>query len=878
MSDKKYTAHVVSHTHWDREWYRTFQQFRMRLVEMTDYLIDLMESNPDYKYFVFDGQTIVLEDYLEIRPENEKRLRALIERGRILIGPWYNQPDEFLVSGECMIRNLLRGKQLCDEYGNYMAVGHVPDAFGHISQLPQILRGFGIDSAVLLRGITTDQVDAEFNWQGADGSEVLAVKLPDNNSYSNFLYRLIETLKHDDKPIDEKQTLGELKALLQDCIDERPTTDQLLFMDGVDHIFPQYKTPDIIKLANYKMDDLELVHSTLPAFVEAVKSQKPELKTYAGELRWSNRKWRLQSVLTHVMSSRVHLKQANHACEALLEKYVEPLCSWAWTLGAEYPKSYIDLAWKYLLQNSPHDSICGCSIDQVHKEMVHRYEQATQIGEPLVKKSMSYITDKIGSTAGNSDRTFVAVVFNTLGHKRSEVVEADVYIPTEWFLGGLKITDSDGKETPSALLKTSTPWLIEQTRHDIPDGPSLRKCKVAFVVNDVPSVGYKAYKIEVTDTPNRQAATMLLGPDTAENEYLSVTVSSDGTLYMLDKQTDAAYTTCLIFEDGADVGDGYNYVKPKNDKVITSLGAKCRVSIAENNAVRVVFEIETDLELPTCIDSTREGRSDEDVTCKLRTFVTLAAGSKRVDMKTIFDNKAKDHRLRVLFPTGIPATVSHAEQAFDVVERNISVPVCTDWKEPLPTTHPQKSFVDISGAGVGFTLINKGLPEYEVKDDEARTMALTLLRAVGSGVGGAELQTDGQMVGEHTFEYAIYPHAGDWQEAKSWIQAHEFNTPLIIGQTGVHNGDLPMEKSFVDNSDDRFVLSAIKKAESDDSLIIRGYNTSTEKMSVNLGVECAHKAEKTDLPENSIGAADLNSGVISSEVGLKKIAVFKVGM
>ncbi|MEN6358076.1 MAG: glycoside hydrolase family 38 C-terminal domain-containing protein [Armatimonadota bacterium] len=876
MSDKKYTAHVVSHTHWDREWYRTFQRFRMRLVEMTDYLIDLMESDPDYTYFVFDGQTIVLEDYLEIRPENEKRLRSLIEQGRILIGPWYNQPDEFLVSGESIVRNLLRGKQMCDDYGNYMAVGHVPDAFGHISQLPQILLGFGIDSAVLLRGITTDQVDAEFNWRGSDGSEVLAVKLPDNNSYSNFLYRLLDTLKHDDKPIDEDQTLGELKALLQDCIDERPTTSQLLFMDGVDHIFPQYKTPEIIKLANEKMDDLQLVHSTLPDFVEAVKSEKPELKTYTGELRWSNRKWRLQSVLAHVMSSRMHLKQANHASETLLEKYVEPLCSWAWALGAEYPKSYIDLAWKYLLQNSPHDSICGCSIDQVHKEMVYRFEQATQICEPLVKKSMSFITDKIGSTADNPDHMVLAAVFNTLGYKRSEVVEADVYIPNEWHLGGLKVTNPDGEEVPSALLKTSTPWLIDQTRHDIPQGPSLRRCRMAIAVKDVPSVGYKAYRVEVTDKPNRQPATMLLGPDTAENEYLAVTVSSDGTLYILDKQTDAAYTTCLIFEDGADVGDGYNYIKPMNDKVVTSLGAKCRVSIAENNAVRVVFEIETDLELPASIDSTREGRLDENVICKVKTFVTLAAGSKRVDFKTIIDNQAKDHRLRVLFPTGIPATVSHAEQAFDVVERSISVPVCADWKEPLPTTHPQKSFVDISGGGVGFTLINKGLPEYEVRDDEARTIALTLLRATGSGVGGAELQTDAQMIGEHTFEYAIYPHSGDWEEAKSWVQAHEFNEPLIIGQTGVHDGDLPMEKSFIENNDDRFILSAIKKAESDDALILRGFNTGSNSLDVNLGVDCARKAEKTDLSEKSTGEADLSKGVISAKVASKQIVSFKI--
>ena len=874
MPEIKHKAHVVSHTHWDREWYKTFQHFRMRLVDLTDYLLDLMETNPDYKYFVFDGQTIVIEDYLQIRPENEKRLRSLIEQGRILIGPWYNQPDEFLVSGESMIRNLLRGKQLCDEYGNYMAVGYVPDAFGHISQLPQILRGFGIDSAVLLRGITTDQVDAEFTWQSPNGSEVLAIKLPDDNSYSNFLYRMIATLRDDDKPIDEDQALDELKALLQDCINERATTSQLLFMDGVDHIFPQYKTPEIIKLANEKLDDLELCHSTLPEFIKAVKDENPDLKTYEGELRWSNRKWRLQSVLANVMSSRIHLKQANHICETLLEKYVEPICAWAWVLGDKYPKSYIDLAWTYLLKNSPHDSICGCSIDQVHKEMVYRYEQAMQIAEPMLKKSMAYIANKIGSIASDPDHTLLVPVFNTLGFKRSEVIEAEIDVPSKWPLDSIRIIDPNDDEVPSALLKTSEPWILEQTMHNVPDQNCVRRCKVAFEVKDVPSVGYKAYRLEALNRPNRQPANMLMGPDTAENEYLAVTVSSDGTLYILDKQTDAAYTTCLIFEDGGDIGDGYNYVKPLNDKVITSLGAKCRVSVVENNPVRVVFEIETDLELPKSIDTDRQSRSDETVTCKARTFVILAAGSKRVDFKTIFDNKAKDHRFRVLFPTAIPATVSHAEQAFDVVERSIATPVCADWREPMPSVHPQKSFVDISGGGIGFTLINKGLPQYEVKDDEARTMALTLLRATGTGVGGPERQTGGQVIGEHVFEYAVYPHAANWEEAESWKQAHMFNTPLVVSQTSIHNGDMPMENSLM-KIDGEFTISAIKKAESDEALIVRGFNIGTKISDISIDIKGAKSAEVVDLAERSIESIDPK---VSTKLGAKSIINFKVGI
>jgi len=872
---KKYTAHVVSHTHWDREWYNTFQQFRMRLVDLTDNLIELMEKNPDYKYFTFDGQTIVLEDYFEIRPENEERLRKLIAEGRILIGPWYNQPDEFLVSGECMIRNLLVGKKQCDDYGNYMAIGYVPDAFGHISQFPQILRGFGIDNAVLFRGITTDQVQSEFTWRSPDGSEILAVKMPDNNAYSNFFYRMQETLKDESKPIDPDQAISELNALIEDCINEKPTTSQLLFMDGVDHIFPQYKTPEIIALANERLENTKLLHSTLPAFVEAVREENPKLETYSGELRWSNRAgWKLQAVLPNVLSSRIHLKQANHYCETLLEKYVEPLWSWIWMLGGEYPKSYIDLAWKYVLLNSPHDSICGCSIDQVHKDMVYRFDQAKQIGEALLSKGLKEIAGRIDASAENPERTLLAAVINPLSHKRTDVVDAEIDFPDSWEISGVRVIDPNGEEVPSVITARKHTGIMEQTAYDIPHGYGKHRIRVEFVAKDVPSIGYKAYRIKALDKPNRCPGTMLVGPDTAENEYLSITVGGDGTLYLLDKETDAVYTSCLIFEDGGDFGDGYNYIKPLQDKIVTSLGAKCSVSVVENNAVRVVFGIDMEIELPKARSG--EGRSKETVTCGIRTLVGLTAGLRRIDFKTFFDNRAKDHRLRVLFPAGIPAKVSQAEGTFDVVERSIATPPCTDWREPLPVTHPQKSFVDVSGGGIGFSVINKGLPEFEVKDDEARTIALTLLRATGGGVRGPELQVEGQVQGEHVFEYAIYPHAGDWEEAESYKIAHGFNAPLMVAQSGISKGTLPMEMSFVETGADGFVVTAVKKAENDEALVVRGFNILTKPLDVQMKAYGGEVAELLDLKENTIEPLKASRGITKFDAGAKQIRTCKI--
>src|SRR6266699_251337 len=176
---------IVPHTHWDREWYQTFQQFRMRLVRTVDKLLDILDRDNQFQYFMLDGQTIVLDDYLEVKPEQEKRLKEYTRAGRIQVGPWYLQPDEFLVNSESLVRNLQIGLRQAAGYGDPMRVGYVPDCFGHIAQLPQILRGFGIDSAVFWRGIGAEAHKSEFYWAAPGGTQVLVIFLADASGYSN---------------------------------------------------------------------------------------------------------------------------------------------------------------------------------------------------------------------------------------------------------------------------------------------------------------------------------------------------------------------------------------------------------------------------------------------------------------------------------------------------------------------------------------------------------------------------------------------------------------------------------------------------------------------------------------------------------------------
>jgi mannosylglycerate hydrolase len=822
----KYKLHVISHTHWDREWYLCFQDFRARLVDLIDYLLELMEKNHDYKYFHLDGQTVVLEDYLEIRPENESRLRKLIAQGRVLIGPWYVLPDEFLVSAEAMVRNLILGHRIASDFGNTMKVGHIPDTFGHISQMPQILKGFDIDNAILFRGITADQVKSEFLWIGADGSKILVAKMSDDTAYSNYFYELENTLKSDE-PIDFTRLRNEVGAM----IDERATyatTQHLLCMDGVDHIFPNPKTPEIIEWINDNFDGAEAVHTTLPQYIDELKRNVSDLQEYSGELRISNRKWRLQALLAGVLSSRIHLKQANESVQTFLEKWVEPVCTFAWLMGDEYPYSYIWKSWKYVLKNHPHDSICGCSIDQVHDDMMYRFEQSSLISDRLVDQGLRSIAARI-DTSYLEDREQTIVVFNPLSWNRTDVMNATICIPAEQDPEKFGLFDTDGNEVRYQLVRKDITWIRYQTKHDIPRAPRYTKYDVVFTAKDVPALGYTTYTMKPGVKGASTEEFLITGANSMESRYLRVELNSNGTLTITSKDTGCKYEGILYFEDGGDAGDGYNYIKPREDNIYTSVDCDASIEPVEDGPRAATFKITVTMRVPHALHSDRKARSTQFGDLLITSFVTLFADSKRIDIRTVIDNQVCDHRLRVCFPSGIArAEKSFAEAQFDVVEREIKVPDCSGWKEPQPSFHPQLSFVDVSDGCHGFAVINKGLPEYEVRDDEKRTIMLTLLRAVGGGVGKPEELVKGQCKGEYMFRYSILPHDGDWEDARVWEDAYNHNVPLKAVQTCKHAGVLPRRMGVLELSDESIIVTAVKKCETRNSVIVRLLNISTK--------------------------------------------------
>src|SRR6266567_4147939 len=467
---------LVPHTHWDREWYQTFQQFRMRLVHAIDRLLDILDHDPAFTHFMLDGQTIVLDDYLEVRPEHAERLKNHIRSGRIQVGPWYLQPDEFLVSGESLVRNLQIGLRQAAEYGEPMRAGYVPDCFGHIAQLPQILRGFDIDNAVFWRGVGGEAHKSEFYWAAPDGTQVLVIFLAGGMGYSNAR----------DMPFVPEEFAARVELLTAPLL-LMATTNTLLFMNGSDHLEPQDGLPQTIETANTllahinpehekllrhyghleldgqvkRVDSIHVRIGTLPQYIEAVQQQiehspGTSLQVLSGEMRSSQ----YSHLLPSVLSTRMWIKQQNTATEHLLERWVEPLTAWAWKLGAPYPKGFVKLAWKYLLQNHPHDSICGCSIDQVHRENSVRFAQSQQIGGQIVAEAVHNLALRTDTrtpayTSAQSSHTnreaAPIVVFNPAPGPRSEVVQAVVQLPG--LTSNALVLDERGQRMPYHVVK-----------------------------------------------------------------------------------------------------------------------------------------------------------------------------------------------------------------------------------------------------------------------------------------------------------------------------------------------------------------------------------------------------------------------------------------
>ena len=770
-------VHLVSHTHWDREWYLTFQQFRLKLVHLIDKLLFILKTNPDYRHFMLDGQAILLEDYLEIRPERERELRRHIQKGRILVGPWYCLPDECLVSPEALIRNLIKGMANARNFGACMEVGYIPDSFGHIGQMPQILAGFSLRSAAAWRG-AGDQ-PCELWWESPNGARILLAYL--RESYSNAVK--IPGLNDEATVSEAAQQLGKLLPFSQ--------TGHLLLMQGTDHIEPRAETTAALTRLNSALPEHRFLHSNLPSYIdavlEAVSDTASELPLVRGELRCSKR----QPLLTGTLALHNWVKQRNHHCETLLEQWAEPLSAYAALISAgrddhaEYPAYIVNLqplvrhAWRMLMKCHPHDSICASSIDQVVEELRSRFDQVEQLGEAVRLQALDIIMPRIDTQCPPMEiqPDYFVTVFNPVSSLRSDAVQVEVILDDDstW----IEITDNAGRIIPCQLKKrgkhhqmlnttvgwdglvalsgaalegsthgimvhnlvikrsgdelgldfimddTGSPmlknWEDEITRHLADtsittfnvNAAAVKPSLIEFVAEDVPGNGYRTYWIRKIQAVPHTAVS---GPTHIENAYFRLEVEPvTGLFTLLDKRTGSTFNALNRFVDGGDCGDMYNYCPPPHDGLIDSQkDAEVRSVSVIKGITSQSLEIDMVMPVPKTLSSARRSRSQETEPIEILTRATLINGVERVDISTSITNVCSDHRLRVHFTAPFKVNTADYDGHFEVVSRPLDLPVHDDsWIEQPAPAHPQRCFIDISDGTLGLMVANRGLREAE---------------------------------------------------------------------------------------------------------------------------------------------------------------------
>ncbi len=844
----KKTLHIIPHSHWDREWYLPFEKHRTRLIDLFDNLIEVMEQNDDYTYYHMDGQYIVIEDYLEVRPSMRERLFALIRAGRIQIGPWYILQDEYLTSGEANVRNMLYGIKLCRAIGaEPVACGYFPDAFGNISQAPQIVRGFGIDNAVFGRGVNDVGADnevikqngvtkSEMIWRGADGSEVIGVM------FANWYHNAMEL------PSDPG-ALSRRIARIVESTSRFATTDHLLGMNGCDHQPLQKNLHKVIALANEVQNEVTVKQSNFSDYLEAIRENAHDLKVYEGEI--NGQLGSGEGNLISTASAHIDIKQDNHKAEHLLSGIAEPLSALLHLNGGKYKSDLFLYAWKKLMQNHPHDSICSCSCDEVYDEMKVRFMKAITCTEELRDYALEKLTGNI--TTKDKDGNHAVVVYSLSPNPARTVVSASIDYDQNETVTAVALFDEKGDEIPAKI-----DYLPDTFTYTLPEDRFRQPRYVDRFVITFPittnGIGYRTLTVK-TATPT--AKTKVKYSDTTlENDTLALKVEDNGTITLTDKRNRHVYENYLLLEDSRDQGELYNYVPVENDTPITSEHSKAAISLFEVTPYSATLKIALSFL--------------DDVTTI--SYITLTDGIDRVDVKTVVDNRRENHRLRVLFPTKLATDCVFAEGQFDVVKRDIQ-PAFT-WTNPC-NCQRMKSFVTLEDrSGDAATMIaTRGISEYEVLRDGQNTLAITLLRAVGEvGDWGVFPTPKGQKLGSYTLEYSIIPYdkAG---KSEAYHNGYTFSLPAATAYgCESHDGTLPTKTDYL-SLDNRFVrASAFKKAEDSDALVLRLFNTSEQAEDVTLTLDTIFKtACRTNLAEEESTPLTIADGKLTLTLGAKKI-------
>ena len=745
---------VVVQTHWDREWYYPHQTFLARLLRVMQQVVEQLESG-QLSSFLFDGQVSAIEDfYAHAEPELVERVRTHVHSGRIVIGPWYIMADEFLCAGESLVRNLELGIARAAQHGRCQQVGYLPDTFGHIAQMPQILRGFGIDNAVAWRGI--DAAQSEIAWQAPDGSGVFTVFLTEG---------------YYQHPFNTADWRGALNTYLAKIVN-RSGGGELLLTQGGDHLLTVENLQQKIEAYNAQQGDFHLTQRSLEEYIRSVQARHSleALPAISGELRENQTAF----VLPDVLSTRQYLKAQNQLLEDRLTGLVEPLLALAWPAlneAGSYPQHYLEQTWQLLIEQHAHDSICGCSVDEVHREMEVRFTQLHQRLDALTQQAqlalgmrndrVSFQRDEGAPSPFADDSHFT--LFNPSPKVRSGWQLVSLFLSGER-RDDLVVETIAGDTLPSILVSSKA---CEEFQSPIDDFPDMTVGHRYTLAVKVELAGSALLRCAVKGAEGGGVNTAVAeAPVAIENGYYRLSVDGNQVL-IEDKQTGCQYRDALSLVSELDGGDTYNFSPVSTDRFSAQIDSACARSNVSADGAHALQTLELNLSLkqPAELDEERNPSSD---TVKSHGVLQLRLlpEDEYIDAQLDWDNRARDQRLRLQLSLGTCVASSGADSAFHWVERE------TIYRDDSPVSGQQESpvavfptYSAVSAGPVGF--IHRGLQEAElIRAGNEDRLGITLIRSVGwlsrrdlktRGLGaGPDLATpEAQCQRSHQFRFAF---------------------------------------------------------------------------------------------------------------------------
>ena len=934
-AQKSKTAIVVAHTHWDREWRYPLWKNRSLLIEFMDWLLEILENDSDYSGFLLDGQTVCIEDYLEIKPQNRDRIAAQVKAGKLAIGPWYTLPDLFPIAGECLVRNLNKGIRFAEELGTHNPIAYHTFGWGQTAQFPQMYQSLGIDYAVAAKKVSKKRAPkSEFIWTSPDGSELLTSRLGHFTRQNGYFYLhfpvRLNNIYDDNKfgwqwgktgvcyhRADENLALNDyfrvdhedgyfkenVKDAAQRTWDNMSDTiveDYRLLMCGCDFSTPNPYLPQMIKDSNEAIDDISFKMGSLQEYFGELENRidRSQVPVVEGELRDGEP----CGASANALSTRIHIKQLNKQAENIMVRRTEPLAAAMFTLGAGHSDGFFKKGWNYLLKAHPHDSINGVTQDKTVDDNIYRLNQAIEIGETIYEDSIASLLKRLDLSKFNAEDQLL-LLHNPQPRAVNEVIKIAVDTPQETDTWSIGFEDTDGSRLNVQGIARDE---HKQPVHDIEARPwpfLVDRHKVYLETGEIPSGGYKVIKVVNESTywreeewwpKMRKSAGGFIGQGAhqLENEFLKVSINSDGTFDLTNKESGRVIKQMHAFEDEGDTGDYWAYYAPYNNQIISSRGFNSRIWMEDNGPLSATIGIETIMQIPARAEYANvkiQGygkRSAELVDMKIISRITLTKGSRQLNVKTSINNKSKDHRVRVMIPTDITSDFSDAAGHFTVDRRGIVHEVDAQGKHfPEMALRPMATFCSVNDGTNGVSVLNNCLTEFQLIDDDRHTLALTLLRSIRNRICTESRVSSefpdklgSQMLQTVDYEYAIYPHKGDWVDGQVYAEADKINAKPAAVQISMNKGgDLPISTSHYSIDNEAVVMTAFKKSEDRDSVILRLHNPTeaSQAVTIKCGLPVT-QAWLNNLNEVRGEAVDFKNGALTLNVAKGKIITIEL--